>query len=175
MRRVRWIAVLVPLLLSGCASVEPPKLWVEGLRLGDVGINGATLDVRFRVRNPNSEPLLIERFEYELQLNGHRVGRGFEPDPVTIEPFREERVASRFDLDFFHVPGAVRDLLDEDRAQARVRGIFYVRHKGHEPERVHFDAEADVDLHHDRDRHHGQERHREHDHGDRDDNDRPPQ
>jgi len=78
MRRLRsglWVAtglVLPALLAAGC-GVKAPILALDGLRVGDMGITGVALDVRFRVRNPNPEPLTIERMEYELFVNGNRL------------------------------------------------------------------------------------------------------
>jgi LEA14-like dessication related protein len=131
--------------LQGCASVKPPTLAVEGLRIGKLGITGATLDVGFRLRNPNPEPMLVERFEYELFLNGQRLGRGYEPSAVRLRGFGEERVSSRFDLNFLRLPRVVQKLLDDDRARARAKGHFYVR-DGNSLRKLGFDADASVDI-----------------------------
>ncbi len=131
--------------LQGCASVKAPTLAVEGLRIGKIGITGATLDVGFKVRNPNPEPLFVERFEYELFLNGERLGRGYEPSAVRLDGFAEARVRSRFDLNFLRVPGAVKRLLDDDHVKARAKGNFFVR-DGNSLKKLGFDADAQVDI-----------------------------
>ncbi len=142
----RFAAMLIALHLSqGCATTKPPTLRVQGLDFGKVGITGVSVDVAFMVRNVNPEPLFIERFEYELDLNGARLGRGFYADPVQIEGFKEERVVSRFDVNFLSLPGSVKAILDSDRAHARARGTFYVR-KGGGIESLHFDNDAEVQL-----------------------------
>lgn len=132
--------------LAGCATVKPPTLQVEGLKIGKFGITGLAMDVHFRVRNPNPEPLFIERFEYELFMNGNRLGRGYEPNPVQIGGFRDERVSSRFDLNLLSLPGAVKDLLNDDRARARAKGTFYVRQRSGDLKKLRFDADAQVDI-----------------------------
>ncbi|HEY7924833.1 MAG TPA: hypothetical protein VII62_16710, partial [Vicinamibacteria bacterium] len=80
-QRFRAAAVLMlsVLLAGGCATLKPPTLAVDGLRVGDLGVTGVALDVGFRLRNPNPEPLKIERFEYELLVNGSSLGHGYEP------------------------------------------------------------------------------------------------
>ncbi len=139
------LAIGAALGLAACASVKPPTLRVQGLGVGRVGITGANLHVTFGVRNPNPEDLLIERFEYELVLNGHRLGRGYVADPVSLKGFGEERVSSDFNLNFLNVPGTVKAILDRDRARARARGHFYVR-EGSGLKKIGFDSDAEVDL-----------------------------
>ncbi len=131
--------------LAGCASLKPPTLIVDGLHMGDVGVTGAALDVSFRVRNPNPEPLLIERFEYELSLNGHRLGRGYVADGLELIGFAEKKVDSRFDVNFLRVPGAVREVLLRDRVKAKVKGTFYVRQETG-IKKLKFSADADARL-----------------------------
>ena len=72
-----------------------------------MGITGAALEISFRVRNPNPEALAVERFEYELKLNGRSLGRGYEPQGFEIEGFGQEEITTRFDVNFLNVPGAV--------------------------------------------------------------------
>ena len=136
---------IVALLSGGCASLKPPTLSIDGLTVGDMGVTGVALDVRFRVRNPNPEALTIERLEYELFVNGNRLGRGFEPKGLSLDGFGEGKVQSRFDVNFLSLPGVVKDLLRQNRVKARVKGRFYTSgHYGNR--RLGFDADADVDL-----------------------------
>ena len=130
---------------GACASMKPPTLRVQGLGLTKVGITGANLRVTFGVRNPNPEDLLIERFEYELVLNGRSLGRGYVADPVSLRGFGEERVTSEFNLNFLKLPGTVKDVLEQDRARAQARGHFYVQ-QGSGLKKIGFDSEAEVDL-----------------------------
>jgi LEA14-like dessication related protein len=143
-----WAAAglgLLTLVTSGCA-VKAPTLAVDGLRVGDMGITGVALDVRFRVRNPNPEPLNIDRLEYELFVNGNRLGRGFESSGLQLAGFGEGKVVSRFDVNFLSVPGVVKDVLHQDRVNARVKGHFYTS-GSYGNKRLGFDADANVNLH----------------------------
>ena len=144
--RAAWLGLtLVACLASACATVKAPILAVDGLKLGDMGITGVAIDVRFRVRNPNPEPLNIDRLEYELFVNGNRLGRGFESKGLQLPGFGEGKVASRFDVNFLSLPGVVKDLLREDKVKARVKGNFYTS-GAYGNKRLGFDADADVDL-----------------------------
>jgi LEA14-like dessication related protein len=142
-----WAAAGLALLtLATPACVKAPILAVDGLKLGDMGITGVALDVRFRVRNPNPEPLNIDRMEYELFVNGNRLGRGFDSKGLPLEGFGEGKVQSRVDVNFLALPGAVKDVLHQDKVKARVKGHFYTSgHYGNK--RLGFDADAEVNLH----------------------------
>jgi LEA14-like dessication related protein len=146
----RLLLVSAALALPACASLKSPTLAVEALKIGKVGITGVTMNVGFKVRNPNPEPLLIERFEYELFLNGNRLGRGYQPDALNVDGFREERVTSRFDLNFLSVPGAVKDVINRDRVKARAKGTFFVRQPSGDLKKLNFDEDAEVDIKKDR-------------------------
>ena len=148
LRSRRWAAaglVLLALAASAC-GVKAPILAVDGLKVGDMGITGVALDVRFRVRNPNPEPLNIDRMEYELFVNGNRLGRGFDSKGLPLEGFGEGKVQSRVDVNFLALPGAIKDVLHQDRVKARVKGHFYTS-GSYGNKRLGFDADADVNLH----------------------------
>ena len=57
-------------LWTACASVKPPTVRVAGIHLDGISLTGARVDVGLQIRNVNPEDLLIERFDYEVKLNG---------------------------------------------------------------------------------------------------------
>ena len=143
----KFAAVVVLLLVAaGCASLEPPRVQVQRLGRPQMGLTGATLDVTFNVRNPNPDPITIERVQYDLFLNGVRVGDGFITQAVEVAGFGEARMTSRFDLNYLRVPGAVKAIMDRDRVDARTRGRFYMRRDGGRVRRVNFSSEANLDF-----------------------------
>ena len=131
---------------SGCATLQPPRVQVQRLGRPQVGLTGATLEVTFSVRNPNPDPITIERVHYDLILNGVRVGDGFITQSVEVAGFGEARMSSRFDLNYLRVPGAVKSIVDRDRVDARTRGRFYMRRDGGRVRRVNFSSEATLDF-----------------------------
>ena len=142
--RAGLAATGLALALAACASapVQPPTMQVAGLRVGKMGLTGVALDVNFRVRNPNQKAVDIERFEYDLFVNGQRLGKGYQPSRVKIEPFADQQVVSRFDLNLLRLPGAVKAILGEDRVDAHVEGVFFIKGSGPTP----FQADAQVAL-----------------------------
>jgi hypothetical protein len=84
--------------------------------------------------------------EYELFVNGNRLGRGYDTTGVPLAGFGEGRITSRLNVNFLSLPGAVRDVLQNDRVKARVKGRFYTSgHYG--SKRLGFDSDAEVELH----------------------------
>jgi LEA14-like dessication related protein len=142
------LAVLVAstLFASACATLDPPRVQVARLGRPQMGLTGATLDVTFNVRNPNPDPITIERVQYDLFLNGVRVGDGFITQTVELAGFGEARMSSRFDLNYLRVPGAVKSIMERDRVDARTRGRFFMRRGGGRVRRVNFASEASLDF-----------------------------
>ena len=143
--RVRIALALIALLPAACASLKAPTLQIDALKVADMGISGAALDITFRVRNPNPEALAVEKFEYELSLNGEKLGRGYEATGFELEGFAEEKVTSRFDVNFLNLPMAVKNVLEDKDGEARVKGHFYVTEEGStELRKLGFKARADL-------------------------------
>ena len=145
MRSYRPLLVGTAVLWTACATVKPPAVTVSGIHLNGVSLTGARVDVGLQIRNVNPEDLQIERFEYEIKLNGQSLGRGFNSDPLMLAGFKEDRVVSRVDVNLLKVPGVVKTALDKDRVAAEIKGTFYVR-DGNSLRKVKFGTQGDVDL-----------------------------
>ena len=141
------VSVLIgsALLGTGCASVKAPSVRVAGIHLDGVSLTGARVDVGLQIRNVNPQDIQIERFEYEVKLNGQSLGRGFESDPLMLGGFKEDRVISRLDVNFLKIPGVVKKTLERDRVDAEVKGVFYVR-EGSGLRKIKFGTRGNVDL-----------------------------
>ena len=135
-------------LWTACASVKPPSVRVAGLHLDGISLTGARVDVGLEIRNVNPESLQIERFDYEVKLNGQVLGRGYSSDPLMLAGFKADKVVSRVDVNLLKVPGAVKNVLDKDRVDAEIKGTFYVR-EGSGIRKIKFGSHGDVDLNRD--------------------------
>jgi LEA14-like dessication related protein len=132
-------------LLTACASVKPPSVRVSGIHLDGISLTGARVDVGLQIRNVNPEDLQIERFDYEVKLNGQVLGHGFNSDPLMLAGFKEDKVVSRVDVNLLKIPGVVKNALDKDRVNAEIKGTFYVK-DGTGVRKVKFGSKGDVDL-----------------------------
>ena len=149
MRSSRFLLLIgSAVLLTACASVKPPSVRVAGIHLDGVSLTGARVDVGLEIRNVNPENLQIERFDYEVKLNGEVLGHGFSSDPLMLAGFKEDKVVSRVDVNLLRIPGAVKNALDKDRVDAEVKGTFYVR-EGSGLRKIKFGSQGNVDLHRD--------------------------
>ncbi len=135
-------------LWTACASVKPPSVRVASVHLDGVSLTGARVDVGLQIRNVNPESLQIERFDYEIKLNGQVLGHGFNSDPLTLAGFKEDKVVSRVDVNLLRVPGAVKKVLDRDRVDAEIKGTFYVK-DGSGLRKIRFGGQGNVDLNRD--------------------------
>ncbi len=142
------VLVGAALLWTACASVKPPAVRVAGVHLDGVSLTGARVDVGLQIRNVNPEDLHIERFDYEVKLNGQVLGHGYSSDPLMLAGFKEDKVVSRVDVNLLKVPGVVKNALDKDRVQAEVKGTFYVR-EGSGLRKIKFGSHGNVDLNRD--------------------------
>jgi LEA14-like dessication related protein len=142
------ILVGAAVLWTACASVKPPAVRVAGVHFDGVSLTGARVDVGLQIRNVNPEDLHIERFDYEVKLNGQVLGHGFSSDPLMLGGFKEDKVVSRVDVNLLKVPGVVRNALDKDRVEAEVKGTFYVR-DGSGLRKIKFGSHGNVDLNRD--------------------------
>ena len=138
----------VAYLATACASVKPPSVRVAGLHLDGVSLTGARVDVGLQIRNVNPEDLAIERFDYEVKLNGKVLGHGYQSEPVMLRAFAEDRVVTRLDVNFLRIPGVVKEALDRDRVDAEVKGTFYVR-EGSGLRKIRFGSRGNVNLNQD--------------------------
>ena len=145
------LAVGSALLWTACASVKPPSVRVAGIHLDGVSLTGARVDVGLEIRNVNPDNLQIERFDYEVKLNGQVLGHGFNSDPLMLAGFKEDRVVSRVDVNLLRIPGAVKRALERDRVDAEVKGTFYVR-EGSGLRKIKFGSRGNVDLNRDESR-----------------------
>jgi LEA14-like dessication related protein len=132
-------------LLAACASVKPPAVRVAGIHFDGISLTGARIDVGLHIRNVNPEDLQIERFDYEVKLNGKVLGHGYQSDPLMLQGFKEDRVISRLDVNLLKIPGAVKTALERDRVDAEVKGTFYVR-DGSGLRKIKFGSRGNVDL-----------------------------
>ena len=132
-------------LLTACASIKPPAVRVAGIHFDGISLTGARIDVGLHIRNVNPEDLQIERFDYEVKLNGKVLGHGYQSDPLMLQGFKEDSVVSRLDVNLLKIPGAVKTALERDRVDAEVKGTFYVR-DGSGLRKIKFGSRGNVDL-----------------------------
>jgi LEA14-like dessication related protein len=97
------VAVLLLLLISGCASVRPtaapPEVSFEHIRIVDAGVQRQRYALTVSVFNPNSFDVPVQDLVYQLELNGTPFAAG-RLDPGPTLPARDAvTVELTFDTD----------------------------------------------------------------------------
>jgi LEA14-like dessication related protein len=67
-------------------NIQAPKVRWQGLAVGRPSPRGWPLTVTLLLTNPNSQPLDLEGYDYELWLEGQSVARGVSQEPVNLPP-----------------------------------------------------------------------------------------
>ena len=71
---------------SNLAGVfEQPDLQFRGVRVNSIGFDGASVDILVDVFNPNSYRLGLERFTYDLAIEGIHWGLGTTDSPLSVD------------------------------------------------------------------------------------------
>jgi LEA14-like dessication related protein len=86
------LLLLPALLLGGCASLQrlaasafaPPRLHLEGVRVAEVDLEGATLVLDVTLDNPNDVAFRVARASWRLQVEGDQVSEGELPGGLTL-------------------------------------------------------------------------------------------
>jgi LEA14-like dessication related protein len=133
MKRLSGIVALAGLMaLNGCiGKVEQPDVWLEGARLASIGLNGAVVNVRLSVFNPNRFALEASGLTYDLDLET--------PDGEWLD-FTEGTLDRRLQVDagdtvevvvpvefsYRGLGDVMRSLLDRGRFEYRVSGSVAV-------------------------------------------------
>ncbi|HZA65958.1 MAG TPA: LEA type 2 family protein [Geminicoccaceae bacterium] len=89
----RWGVVGGGLWLAACAGafgdVEPPEVSLAGLAFDQPGLFEQRLRLDVRLRNPNGVPLEVARVLFDLEMNDHRLGRGWTTTGFDVPAFGE--------------------------------------------------------------------------------------
>ena len=106
-------------------ALENIQISFDGVNVKDIGFSGATLDLVFRMYNPNDITATLDRADYDLFLNDNYVGTGQIFQRVDIPAFSSRTVHSEFNLSFGGVAQSLVSALIEGKTTWRVSGTAY--------------------------------------------------
>lgn len=121
-----YLTHLAPLLLTlllgvaactNLSTLEQPTVQVSAIHLlpGPTLIPGLAIDLQ--VSNPNSVPLPLKAFTYELTLNNHRVISGVADELATLPAHGTAEVTLSATPDMTGATGLLQQLMLQPRAQ----------------------------------------------------------
>lgn len=109
-------ALRVPLSAQGdIPTVKLPDLDVEGLKVTQLSLTGADLDLKVRLKNPNAFALLFNSINYELAINGNSWVKGNGATKTEVTPKGEATLHIPMSLNFKQIGGTVAQLLAGQR------------------------------------------------------------
>lgn len=125
-------AVAVAAFVSGCGSGQPRQRIVlqpieialapEGPKVLDKGITGATLSFPFKVTNPNTVPVLLERLNLNATINDKELGSNVAAPGVTVGPNETVEVPVKYDVSFISGGVAIVEAIAAQTAKVAVDG-----------------------------------------------------
>ncbi len=102
----------VPLSASGeFPAVKIPSISVDGLKVKKVNVTGADMELQLRMDNPNAFALLLNRFDYELHVNGKPWATGMGTNQVQVGSKGESAITIPISMDFAQIGISVYQML----------------------------------------------------------------
>ena len=117
-------ALLLGLLLSGCAALrpEPPEIQLAGLTISDLSLSHANFLATLSVFNPNRTELEVEAVEFALYLDEVRVARGKTARAFTIPAEQTGQTSLRLSTSFIDLVRLAQKLKGLDAVPFRIAG-----------------------------------------------------
>lgn len=113
------LSAFLVIFVAACSSsgikgvVEPPKVQVHKVELGNFNLSGGTATFVLDIQNPNKFPIPLSGFDYGLSLNGVQVANGSKEERVTIKGGDSKKVTVPLTLSFTNmmnmIPGLLRN------------------------------------------------------------------
>lgn len=92
-----------------------PRVDLDALKLERLSLSGAYLLLRVRLDNPNAFSMILEHFQYQLEVNGLRWISGDAKKSKQITPKSESLIEIPISLDFFQIGRSVYQVLAGDK------------------------------------------------------------
>ena len=96
--------------------IKFPKVNLDGLKLKHLGFSGADLELAVRFDNPNAFSMILERFNYQLNINGQSWASGDVEQRTEVADKGEGVLAIPISLDFAQIGRSVYGMLTGDQS-----------------------------------------------------------
>ena len=122
------LAILLCLLLNGCAALrpEPPEVQLAGLTVSDLSLTHANFLATVNLYNPNRTPLDVRGLQFEFFLADIRLARGVTAKAFTIPAEQSGSAGLRLSTSFFDLFRLAQKLKGLDQVPFRLAGEVQV-------------------------------------------------
>ncbi len=100
------------ILLTSCASVDPPKVMIKNVEIDGLSFDGVELVLNVEVRNPNGFGANVGRLEYEVEIDGAEMANGRMAEEVFVPAGGSAEVAVPFTVTWEGIGKGVDRYLD---------------------------------------------------------------
>lgn len=113
-----FLTFFILLFLSACSDgikgmVEPPKIQVHKVEMGNFNLSGGSAVFVLDIQNPNRFSIPLSGFDYGLKLNGVQVANGVKEQRVSIKGGESHKLRVPLNLSFTNMmnmlPGLLRN------------------------------------------------------------------
>jgi LEA14-like dessication related protein len=134
--RTLAVAALVGMTAGACVgrAVRAPVVQLVGVKVGGIGLRGATMIAELNIKNPNSFDIETDSITYELEAsnpsdatNWSRVSLGTYSQRVRISDGDETEVEIPIDFSYAGLGGAATGIIERGTFNYRLRGNVFVR------------------------------------------------
>jgi LEA14-like dessication related protein len=134
-RLMMALALAATTMFAACASaVRRPEIELAGVRVGGIGLRGASLIAELDINNPNDFTIETDSISYELFANTSSDGETWQPvlqrtyaQRIVIPEDERTRVEIPIEFNYSEMSGAARSVLNRGTFNYRIKGNAYVR------------------------------------------------
>jgi len=95
-------------------NVRVPTVSLGGIEMGKLGLTGADLNLKIKIKNPNTFSFNTDKLNYNLEVSGKKWISGSLPQSVTIKKKAEQTIKIPVSLNFLDMGTSVYNLLVGD-------------------------------------------------------------
>ncbi|MBE0460156.1 MAG: LEA type 2 family protein [Candidatus Aminicenantes bacterium] len=101
---------------------KKPDVKIVALKVNDLTIGGADINLHVKFSNQNGFELLVDRIDYEIKIGGHEIGKGWIGGDKSIEAYGEKNFSLPMLLNFFEVGKEIYAFLQQTSALCEFSG-----------------------------------------------------
>ena len=98
---------------------------IAEIHVEEIGLTGATLNIRLRMQNPNSLTATLDRMDYTIYGNGNNLGSGNIAQRTDIPAGGENVASTDFDLLYSGAAKVIQSDLATGNVKWRITGTAY--------------------------------------------------